>query len=278
LKSRLNRPIIPFSIMKPPISVIIRTSNSEKALTRLLRHLQKGPDDEFIVVDTDSRDGTVAVAERAGARVLANTGAFNYSKTLNVGFAAAKNHWLLALSAHCVPIRADMLDCYRNAIAAVPNETCVIYGFQFWSQQQYASADKEPRALAGPVAGGSNSNALYARAAWSKHPFDETLKTGEDLEWQLWAKQAGLLSASAPAAAVFYLHQGSPSYRFTKAWHETLVGSDKIVPMSVAGLFRGIAQASRRLLWEAHAPRPWMGQVAHQLGSFLASRSPGSRR
>ena len=268
--------------MKNPISVIIRTSNSEKALGRLLDRLEKKPEDEFIVVDTQSQDGTLAVAERAGARIIRNPDSFNYSRTLNLGFAAARNDWVLALSAHCVPIAADLLEGYRSALSEVPPETAVLYGFQYWSQPQYARADKTTRVHGGPGGGGlipgaSNANALYARAAWSRHPFDETLKTGEDLEWLRWARREGLLLASAPGAAVYYLHQGSARYRFTKAWHETLVFSDEMRPMSVTGLLQGIAQACRRLLWEARAPRPWIGQIAHQFGTFFASRSIRNR-
>ena len=264
--------------MKIPISVIIRTSNSEKALARLLGRLERDADDEIIVVDTHSQDGTLAIAEQAGARVVANTDAFNYSRTLNLGFSEARNNWVLALSAHCVPIRADLLEAYRTAIAEVPAETASIYGFQYWSQQQYARANKETRVFGGarggdPIVGASNCNALYSRAAWRQHPFDETLPTAEDLEWQRWAKRSGLLTASAPSAAVFYLHQGSIAYRFSKAWGETVIMGDEMMPMPFLGLFQGVAQATRRLLWEAHAPRPWMGQVAHQLGSFLASRT-----
>ena len=263
--------------MKSPISVIIRTSSSEKALSRLFGRMEKGEDDELIIVDTNSEDGTRAVAERAGAKVVSNTNRFNYSSTLNLGFAAAKNDWILSLSAHCVPIHRDMLERYRMAIDEVPDNTAVLYGLQYWSKQQYARVDPAVRIFDGKngdlVEGASNANALYSRKVWIKHPFDEALPTGEDIEWQKWASQAGFRSASVPAAAVYYLHRGGPRYRFTKAWNETLVHKNKVDPMSITGLLQGIAQASRRLLWEARAPRPWIGQIAHQLGAFFASRS-----
>ena len=70
--------------MKNPISVIIRTSNSAKPLGRLLDRLVKKTDDEFIVVDTHSQDGTLAIAERAGARIIHNTDSFNHARTLNM--------------------------------------------------------------------------------------------------------------------------------------------------------------------------------------------------
>ena len=114
-------------------------------------------------------------------------------------------------------------------------------------------------------------------AAWLRHPFDETLKTAEDFEWQKWAQREGLLSASAPGGAVYYLHQAGPRYRFVKAWDETVIMGDGLVPMSITEFLVGIAQATRRLLWEARAPRPWAGQIAHQLGTFFASRSASHR-
>ncbi len=260
------------------ISLIIRTSNSERPLRRLLSQLRLGPGDEVVIVDTGSRDGTVALAKEAGAAVVSNTGPFNYSRTLNLGFAAAKNDWLLALSAHCVPIHDDFLEQYRVITQMPPpRRPAVVYGLQYLSRQDHARADQEPKWHAGPgpenqVRLGGNVNALYARDAWIRHPFDEKLKTGEDLEWKNWAADAGLISVEAPKAAVYYFHPGSPVYRFKKAWGEVRVLGPDVRPMTLFELGLGVAHATRRLLWESHAVGPWLGHVAHQFGVFLGSR------
>jgi rhamnosyltransferase len=259
------------------ISILIRTSNSEKPLGILLSRLQTGSQDEIILVDTGSKDGTVALAEKAGARIIRNEGPFNYSRTLNLGFQTALHDCVLVLSAHCVPVRGDFLDCYRQALARLPETWAVVYGTQVFSRKQYDQFDKSLKTHKGPEVltrfpGAGNANALYSRRAWELHRFEESLKTGEDQEWQSWAAQAGLVCAQAPEACVYYRHPGGPIYRFKKAFDEVRVGGDQSRPRSVCQLAMGVAHACRHLLWEEFVPRSWIGQVAHLLGAFVASR------
>jgi rhamnosyltransferase len=271
--------------LKNSISVIIRTSNTERPLRRLLSRLKRESADEIIVVDTGSKDRTIDVAEKAGAMVMRNEKTFNYSKTLNLGFAASKNSWLLALSSHGLPVHDDLLTHYRAALAQLTKAPAVIYGLQYWSRPQYARVNKDLKIYSGispenQVQGGGNSNALYSREAWLAHPFNEDLSTAEDLEWRMWAADAGLISVTAPQAAIYYLHPGGPTYRFRKAWGEVRILNSMGLnssPMTPLGLGLGVAQATRRLLWEAGAVRPWIGQMAHQLGAFCASQKQRSR-
>jgi rhamnosyltransferase len=265
------------------ISVIIRTSNSEDPLRRLLSRIKLEDGDEIVIVDSGSKDGTLDVANQFGARIIRNEGAFNYSRTLNLGFGAAKNDWLLSLSSHCIPVNNDLLNRYRAAIAHAPASPAVLYGAQYWSSQQYAKADKDPQFCHGkgngehlPTAG--NTNALYARDAWVKHPFDETLTRAEDWEWLIWAADAGLISGVAPEAAIYYFHQGNPVYRFRKAWDDTCVTGLDSPPMNPLRLSLALAQATKRLLFESRVVRPWIGQVAHIFGTFFASREIQRRR
>jgi len=260
------------------ISVLVRTSNSEKSLRALIGRLQLGPQDELIVVDTASEDGTVELAKQAGVRVIHNAKPFNYSRTLNLGFENAHCPWVLALSVHCLPVNDTFLECYRQAIGLLTKAPSVLYGGQVLSRTQYARGAKEPprsytgvEALSG-IRRGGNANSLYSRSAWKMHPFDETLVTGEDAEWLNWAARTGLVCAEAPGACVLYRHPGGFAYRFRKAVGEIKAGGGGR-PMSVAELAIGVAYATRHLLWEEFVPRAWLGQVAHQLGSFVASRS-----
>jgi glycosyltransferase involved in cell wall biosynthesis len=259
------------------ISIIIRTSNSEEPLCALLSQLKIGPDDEIIVVDTGSKDGTVALAEKARAKVIRNNGPFNYSKTLNAGFEAARNGQALVFSVHCVPVKGDFLERYREVVARLPETWAVVYGMHFFSRSQYEKYDKtlkiyaenENPTLAG---GGGNPNALYSKRAWEMHRFDESLKTGEDVEWLTWASRAGLPWAQAAEASAFYRHPGGPVYRFKKAREEVWISGNEVAPLTVSRLAIGIAHASKHLLWEEFQPRVWLGQVAHVLGIFAASR------
>jgi hypothetical protein len=152
-----------------------------------------------------------------------------------------------------------------------------VYGTQVFSRKQYDRYDKTLKTHTGPEVltrfpGAGNANALYSRRAWETHPFEESLKTGEDREWQSWAAQAGLVCAQAPEACVYYRHPGGPIYRFKKAFDEMRAERDASRPVSVRQLAIGVAHAGRHLLWEEFVPRSWIGQVAHLLGAFVASR------
>lgn len=65
---------VPRSPPRTPVSIIIPARNEEGVLPNLLRSLQGQlmPQDEVIVVNDHSEDGTGAVAERSGVKVLAS--------------------------------------------------------------------------------------------------------------------------------------------------------------------------------------------------------------
>ncbi len=265
------------------ISVIIRTSNSEKPLRILLSQMRIAPPDEIVIVDTNSTDGTVALAEQAGAKVVRNLEPFNYSHTLNLGFRAAKNDWLLSLSVHCVPVNADFLDRYRAALATLEETPAVIYGLQAFSMKGYEKLTKTIIVHRGPVSpkhwrGGGNTNALYFRSAWERHPFDETIPRGEDGEWRKWALKTGFCCAEAPEACMFYRHDKGPVYRYRKAYDDVTTCMPDAGPMSLRQLAIGAAHATRHLLWENFCFIAWMGELAHISGAFMASRQKNRRQ
>jgi glycosyltransferase involved in cell wall biosynthesis len=88
----------------PDISILIRTRNDGEHIRRLFRdiHAQTFSGTvEIIVVDTESRDDTVAYARSDGAKVISLPQKdFDYPRTLNLGFKAAKHPWVLTLVGH----------------------------------------------------------------------------------------------------------------------------------------------------------------------------------
>lgn len=87
--------------MRAPISVIIPTLNAEAALPMALGALGEGLSEgvirELIVSDGGSSDGTVALAQSAGAVVI--EGAASRGGQLRAGCAAAQGDWLLVVHA-----------------------------------------------------------------------------------------------------------------------------------------------------------------------------------
>ena len=81
---------------RPYISVIIPTFNENKSLRKTIEHAVDA-DAEMIVVDGGSRDNTVAIAERAGARVV--IGKKGRATQQNLGASVAGGRVLLFLHA-----------------------------------------------------------------------------------------------------------------------------------------------------------------------------------
>jgi glycosyltransferase involved in cell wall biosynthesis len=79
-----------------PVSVVLITLNEADRLPRCLASLPSGV--EIIVLDSESRDGTVACAEKYGARVAQRV--FDtYSAQRNAAIAMASREWVFSLDA-----------------------------------------------------------------------------------------------------------------------------------------------------------------------------------
>jgi glycosyltransferase involved in cell wall biosynthesis len=87
--------------LRRSISIIIPAFNEEKRLPATLRTVRDFLDrsgwdfSEIVVVDDGSRDGTVGVAESAGARVVRNPGNRGKGFTVRHGMLEAKGEWAL---------------------------------------------------------------------------------------------------------------------------------------------------------------------------------------
>ncbi len=93
--------------MRPTLSVLIVTWNSREELARTLPALlpELGADDELIVVDNDSGDGTVdAVAVLAPrARVVRSGANLGFAGACNLGASQAENELLIVLNPDAAP-------------------------------------------------------------------------------------------------------------------------------------------------------------------------------
>jgi uncharacterized protein len=83
------------------LSVIVPTLNEELHLLKLLEQLKQASPYEIIVVDGGSSDGTVALAEQAGVRVI--KGPRGRASQMNLAAAMASGEFLLFLHADTLP-------------------------------------------------------------------------------------------------------------------------------------------------------------------------------
>ena len=191
-------------------SVVIRVRDEAAALRRLLDllALQDAPH-EVVVVDHASSDGSGAVAQAAGARVVPIAD-FTFGRALNAGTALCGAPVVVALSAHAFPRDGGWLE----RMAAALDDPAVACAFG-------AERDPEGRPLIRPVRqdaalarahpewGYSNGAGAFRAALWRERPFREDLTGTEDREWALWALEAhGGVCLLDPALAVDHDHTG----------------------------------------------------------------------
>ncbi len=268
----------------PGISVVIRTLDSASTLGKVLARLDLTPDDELVIVDSGSSDGTLAMAASAGARIVRmRREEFTYGGALNLGFETASRPWVLSLSSHCVPVRGDLLVRFRKAAMRFGPEVAAAVGpivGEFPSPLPDGVTLYHPGELAkGFGFGAGNPNCLYRRAAWERRPFNPDGSPGEDFQWYFAAMGAGEVIAAVHAAAVEYAsrrsmvafyQKGRLERRFTSRLFE--VHQPSIAGWLVRILKMAAFVALRRMHW-----RTAMGSVAYYAGMLAEARADRRR-
>jgi rhamnosyltransferase len=201
-------------------SIVIRAKNEAGAIGETLERVfaQVGtPDLEVIVVDSGSSDGTLDIARQFPVRLIEiPPRSFTYGRALNLGIAAARGEFVVALSAHSTPVDdrwlASLLDPFRDpTIGAVygrhrPRSNATkLELFGMWLS---GVTSTEPRRQESDMMF-SNANGAFRRGLALQHPFDERLPGAEDLAWADWIERQGWAVYYQPLAAVYHSH-GEP--------------------------------------------------------------------
>jgi rhamnosyltransferase len=266
--------------MNPGFSILIRTFNSAGTLPEVLAKLGPQPDDEIIIVDSGSSDATLEIAKSHHARIIIAEKPFNYGKSLNLGFAAAKNPWVLVISSHCVPLSENLVECFREAILKFPASVAVAYGDCSLIEHEETTAaaiffaGKTAAASQRQMVYGGNGLALYRRDVWEKQPFDETLPTAEDLAWFLRALENGDMAARVPQARVLYRNQGTLRHMFRKGWRESRLKTD-LTGAPAMNFFQLVVNLVSLLKKWGTGKIPASAlsrQGVHALGAYLSSK------
>ncbi len=95
----------------PQVSAVVLTRNEASRIRRCLESLRWAG--EVIVVDGESQDGTPAIAQACGARVVSRAFSGSYAEERNAGAAVARGSWVLQLDADEV-----VTERFRQALEA----------------------------------------------------------------------------------------------------------------------------------------------------------------
>ncbi|MDO5383780.1 MAG: glycosyltransferase family 2 protein [Rikenellaceae bacterium] len=98
------------------ISVVINTFNSDRFLDQCLRSVEKF--DEIVLCDMHSTDGTIAIAEKYGCRIVYHERTGIVEPARNYAIAQAENEWVLVLDSDEVVPDALREYLYRFAETA----------------------------------------------------------------------------------------------------------------------------------------------------------------
>lgn len=203
--------------MPPQATVIVRAKDKEATIERSLASVrQQTVPVELIVIDSGSRDSTIAIAEHWADRVLhIRPERFTYGLALNLGAREARAPVHVALSAHSsFPRRgwierAIQLLAHRDVVAACgrPAEVPGVSVADGVFLQRFDHARDHP------WWGLSNHASAWRADVWRRFAFHEGMDFAEDKEWALRVLSAGWAIAFDPDLYVSRDHVWQQGFR-----------------------------------------------------------------
>ena len=208
----------------PEISIIVRTKNEERWIGHCLSMIfnQSFKDFEVILVDNNSEDHTVEVAKRYPLAKILTIEKFIPGKALNDGIRASSGHFIVCLSAHCIPKDEQWLSNLRQNFNG-DEKLAGVYGRQLPVSFTEAVDKRDLMITFGMDRRKQikdyffhNANSILPRNIWEKFPFDEEVTNIEDRVWGKNVVDAGYHIIYDPEPALYHhhgLHQNNSKVR-----------------------------------------------------------------
>lgn len=192
------------NIMKPSLSVIIPAYQAEKYIAQAVASVrqQNWPGEmEIIVIDDGSADQTVAVAENLNVKVLRKSQG-GAASARNMGLRTATGDLILLLDADDM-LTPGSLDAMYDALTAGQVNAVFSMAEDFISPEltdaQKAELKPRPTAYGGVLPGCS----LIRREVFDTIGlFDDTMKSGETVAWQMKLRDAGIKTVQIPTVTL----------------------------------------------------------------------------
>jgi len=196
------------------ISVVIRSKNEEKWIQSCLFAVlnQDYPDFEIVLVDNESSDLTLEIANSYGCKILTiSERDFNFSRALNMGIQASSGELIAILSGHCIPSHEQWL--IRMAIHFKNEEVVAVYGRQEPLPNTSAFDKRDlwitfglDRKIQKQDYFFHNANSMLRKRVWEKIPFSERINGVEDQDWAKKILKKQKIIIYEPSATVYHHH------------------------------------------------------------------------
>lgn len=207
--------------MKKKVSIIVRTKNEERWISRCLSTIfsQAFTDFEVIIVDNKSSDKTMEKAKNFRIKHIIHYKEDPYlpGKALNMGIQKSEGEFIVCLSGHCIPKDDEWLgklvkNFYKED-GKLDSSIAGVYG----RQEPFSStSDSDKRDLA-LVFGLDrkvqekdsffhNANSMVRKDAWNDINFDEKVTNIEDRVWAGEVLKKGYKIIYEPEASVYHYH------------------------------------------------------------------------
>lgn len=196
-------------------SVIVRCKDEGRKLKDLLDSLYEQTEKEFelIIIDNNSRDGTLDLVKKYPITTLVNIPdeEFGHALSCNIGAYVAKTNYLVFINGHCLPVSktwlADGLAVFVNKekIAAVDGHYHSRKDGSVWEKMGdiFGYLILKKIRINVPI---TATNAIIRRDLWEKYQFDESLPECEDYDWSLEIISRGYQTIKNPRFNVYHSH------------------------------------------------------------------------
>lgn len=294
------------------ITVVIPTYNAGPDFRRTLAMIRQQRVSglvEIVVVDSGSRDETLALCREFGAVVFGiPTHEFNHGATRNLAIGRAHGDYVALTVQDAVPLDGHWLEAMVRNLDQYPG-VAGVYSRQIprpnshpltrqqiedwcasspaWRLQKVSDWEAyrrlDPRTQQ-ELATFDNVSACLRKSAWQQVPF-RAVAFGEDIDWALRALQAGWDIVYEPASAVIHSHDRSAWYELKRTYvcHKTLKAlfGTQLVPRLTRILPNACGDTRRRwsYLWRQgsrkhrHFWRALALSFGNQVGQYLGGQA-----
>lgn len=199
---------------KPDASIVVRCKNEALTIRELLDRVfeQTLMSFELIVVDNDSRDGTLEILERYPVATIVSIpdSGFNHAYSCNIGVYMARTNFVVLTNGHCLPISTTWLEdglsnFTDDKIAAVDGNYRSGRNASKWERlgDIWQADTLNLRRENLPI---TTTNAIIRRDLWNEYQFDETLPECEDYDWAREMLARGYTTVKDPRFNVYHSH------------------------------------------------------------------------